>query len=489
MTSQIPERPNIVFVCSDQHGFRYSGYAGHPLVQTPNLDRIARQGVNFANAYCGSPVCTPSRASMMTGAYPSDVGSFCNSTVWDGSRPTWGARLRNAGYDCRATGKMELDDDFDIGFLETDATHPHQHDPDITSLFRRPLCYRVGWREQVDGGTREERYPDEVQTGIAVDFITQEARRLRQPWAFYVGLLLPHPPFVALDRYHRLYPVGGVDTPEVSEKDLEELHPVYESLRQYAMTSTPIPEERIRRARAAYYGMLTELDEYVGRIWDALEATGQLDNTLFVYTSDHGESLGEHGLWFKNNLYEDAVHVPLLMAGPGVPQGLTVDRPVAHVDVAATLIELAGASHGAEIRGHSLAPLLERRASDHPGFVYSESHSEGNCTGSFMVRKGDWKYVSFTWYDDQLFNLAEDPSESRNLAEDPSAAGVLRELRDLLHAEVNPEAITRRAFDAQERVLRGLAAGKSEDELAGLLEGRLGPGQARALAARYVADE
>ena len=124
-------RPNLVYICSDQHSFRFTGYAGHPLVQTPNLDRIARQGVTFTNAYCGSPVCVPSRACLMTGMYPSDCGSFCNSTVWDGSHPTWGTRLSNAGYDCRATGKMDLNLDFDMGFQETDTRNGHCRNPDI----------------------------------------------------------------------------------------------------------------------------------------------------------------------------------------------------------------------------------------------------------------------------------------------------------------------------------------------------------------------
>jgi choline-sulfatase len=274
----------------------------------------------------------------------------------------------------------------------------------------------------------------------------------------------------------------------VSQEELEGLHPVYQALRHFKRIATPIPEDRIRRARAGYYGMITELDEYIGQIWNALERTGQLDTTVFIYTSDHGEALGEHGLWYKNNLYENAAHIPLVISGPGLPRGLKVDTPVAHVDLAATLLELAGVDRPSELRGHSLLPLIHGSPDDHPGFAYTESHSEGNCTGSFMVRKGDWKYIHFTWYEGLLFNLAEDPGERHNRIQDPEAAPILAELQDLLHGEINPEAVTRRAFEAQDRVLAGIAGGKSEEGLADVLKGRLGPGQARVLASRHRAQ-
>ena len=150
-STNVHKRPNIVFICSDQHSHKYNGYAGHPFVNTPNLDRLAKYGVVFNNAYSGNPVCVPGRTSLMTGMYASDCNSFCNSTVWDGSHPVWGIGLTEAGYDCRAIGKMDLNDDFDTGFQEVNTSHGHRHNPDITSLFRRPPCYRVGERPGVDG--------------------------------------------------------------------------------------------------------------------------------------------------------------------------------------------------------------------------------------------------------------------------------------------------------------------------------------------------
>ncbi len=477
-------RPNILFVCSDQHSFKYTGYTGHPLVKTPNLDRVARQGVIFNNAYCGSPVCVPGRASMMTGMYPSDSNSFCNSTVWDGSQPTWGARLRKAGYDCRATGKLDLNPDFDIGFREIETSHGHRRRPDITSLFRRPVAYRIGERNNVDGRARDRRHPDAERTATALEFIRNGAPKLGTPWVQYVGLTEPHPAFVALRKYYEMYPLDRIDLPRLPPDYLENQHLVFQELRHFKRIATPIPEDRMRRARAAYYGMVSELDEYIGQLWDALAETKQLENTVFVYTSDHGEALGEHGLWLKNNLLDPAARIPLLMAGGALPQGRKVDTAVAQVDMVATLLELGGAESVASLRGHSLLPLIEGRTGNHPGFAYSESHSEGNCTGSFMIRKGDWKYLHFSWYDDLLYNVAEDPGEFRNRAEDPAARPVLQELRDILHSEVNPEEVTRRAFDKQERMLASMTRAMTEDQLVKELAGRLGAGQARVLAAK-----
>ena len=158
--------------------------------------------------------------------------------------------------------------------------------------------------------------------------------------------------------------------------------------------------------------MVTEVDELVGNVIDELDRTGQRDNTLIIYTSDHGEMLGEHGLWLKNTLLENAARVPLIFSGPGMPKGKSISTPVSHVDMVATMMEIGGAATTG-LRGHALGPMARGESSSHPGFAYSESHSEGNCTGSFMIRKGDWKYLYFTGGEALLFNMKDDPGELR----------------------------------------------------------------------------
>jgi choline-sulfatase len=483
-------RPNIVFISSDNQSYKDVGYAGHPVVKTPNIDRIARNGVIFSNAYCGSPVCAPGRAGMMTGMYPSDSNSFCNATPWDGSQPIWAARLKETGYYSRSIGKLDLNGNFDTGFEEFESKHGHVEKPDITALFRRPLGYRIGERLNVNGAPRETRHEDGTWTRMATDFLRQESRNSERPWTLNVGLHQPHVAFferegfLALRQYWDMYPIDNIPMPNVPDGHLENQHLVFQELRRFKRLATPLPDDRIRRARAGYYGMISELDEYVGQIWTTLEETGQIDNTLFVFTSDNGMSMGEHGLFFHNSLYEEAAHVPLIMAGAGIPGGKTVQTPVAHVDVVATMLEMAGVDIPSNFRGHSLTPLIEGRQEKHPGYAYSESHSEGNCTGSFMIRKGDWKYIHFTWYDDLLFNLADDPGEFNNLVNDSAAQNIRMEVQSILNAQVDTEAVTMRAFKHQEQILENLVNSKTEDELYELFEFRLGPGQARALASR-----
>lgn len=476
-------RPNIVFISSDQHAYKYTGYMGHPIVQTPNLDRIASTGVAFSANYTGAPVCVPGRACLMTGTYASDNHSYGNSTVWDGTHPTWTAQLRDAGYYTWATGKMDLNDTHDLGITEGDTGNGHQTGPDITELFRRPPAYRVNERPNVDGHGRDHRHQDAERTAEAVRFLRDSAPGLKQPWVAYVGLTEPHPSFVALQEHFDYFYPNRTDLPNIPPGHLEDLHLVMQELRHFKRIATPIPEDRIRRARAGYYGMIRELDEYLGQIWQALEETGQIENTIFVYTSDHGESLGEHGLWYKNNLYDVAARVPLVLAGSGLPQGQLIDTPVSHVDLVATLLGLAEVERNAALRGTDLLPLMTGDSAG-PPFVYAENHSEGNITGSFMIRTGEWKYIHFTWYDDLLFNLREDPGEFENRIEDPSAQSVRQELEAILRKQVDPEAITVAAFHAEEQMLRDMANSMTEEELFREFKGRLGPGLARNMAAK-----
>ncbi len=474
-------RPNIVFICSDQHSYKFAGYAGHPVVKTPNLDRIARQGVVFTNAYCGAPVCVAGRASLMTGVYASDVNSFCNSTVWDGSVPIWAKRLRDqAGYSTWATGKFDLSDKHDLGFdLKVETGNSHEKNPDLPSLFRRPLVFRYKRRDEVNGDTREHRHEDAARTDHALYFFEEKKDK---PWLAYIGFTQPHPPHRALKLFYDMYPTNNIPLPNIPSGHLEDLHLVYQEYRHYRNIATPIMDERVRAAHAGYYGQITEMDEYIGKLYDHLETTGELENTIFIYTSDHGDAMGDHGLWSKCNLYENSAHIPLIMAGGGLPKGKTIHTSVAQVDLAPTFFELAGVEKPENMRGHSLIPLINGWQGDHPGWAYSECHQQGNMTGSFMIRKGDWKYIHFSYFDDLLFNLKDDPGEFNNLANDPAYADEKQELKEILYNTVDPEKVTERAFETQDKFLQQIVDGTTEQELFERLRGRLGDAQARLLA-------
>ncbi|HKE24822.1 MAG TPA: sulfatase-like hydrolase/transferase [Bryobacteraceae bacterium] len=478
--------PNILFICADEHGGPFLGSMGHPIVKTPNLDRLAASGVQFRNTYCGSPVCVPARAGMMSGMFPSDVASYCNSTPFRKPTPSWGNRLREAGYECYATGKLDLTEGTDYGFREVDTQHGHSVNPDITSLLRSPMCFRASVRNDVNGVFSKARPHDETVLANVVRFLREDAPRTTKPWVAYAGFTAPHYPFIAEPKYASVYPPESMPLPHVPLDYLDKRHAIFEQLAGFQRVSTPIAADRIRRARAAYFGMITELDRMVGNVLDELEKTGQVDRTLIVYTSDHGEMLGENGLWFKNVLLENAARVPLIMAGAGLPRGKAVDTPVMHVDMIATMLELAGVPRDPKLRGHSLVPLAQGRTGGPPGIAYSESHSEGNCTGSFMIRRANWKYIYATGYEPILFDLGRDPGELHNLAGTSENAAIQRELHaELLRLISEPDAVTERAFAAQQALLENMLRDNTRQQFYEELRSRLGAGQARVLANQF----
>ncbi|MBL8179707.1 MAG: sulfatase-like hydrolase/transferase [Bryobacterales bacterium] len=467
-------RPNILFICSDQHAGAYVGANGHGVVKTPHLDRLAARGVNYRQAYCGSPVCAPGRAAMMTGQFASDVGSFCNSTPFDGRTVTWGNRLAKAGYRCWATGKMDLWEGKDFGFREEKTSHGHSTGPDITSLFRMPVCYRAGERALANGNYSERAAPDKDKADRALRFLREESKQ-GGPWCMYVGFSKPHPKFNAHVKYREMYPPEKMALPAWPANYLETRHDAFQMIANFKNVQNPVPRERVQRARSAYFGLITELDGLIGELLAELERTGQAENTVVIYTSDHGEMLGEHGLWLKNVLLEGAARVPLVMAGPGLEMGRTVNSPVSHADMVATMLALGGAERTPELRGHSLLD------GSHPGYAYAESHSEGNATGSFLIRKENWKYLYFTGDEPLLFDLQADPGEFRNLARERQHEGVRKEMHALLTKLVDPDAVTAAGFarqkEVRERLVRELSKGDFYEELVG----RLGKIQARLL--------
>lgn len=484
----VVKRPNIVYICSDQHsGQLLMGGPGRSVpVRTPNLERLAAKGVYFRNAYCGSPLCVPGRASMATGRFASDVGSYGNTTVFEGGVPTWGNYLRDAGYFCWATGKMDLTSAVDLGFQQVETTHEHFIKPDITELFRRPTCYRVDERRLVNGHVGERAKADETRLARGLAFVEEQAATRKGPWAAYIGVVTPHPPFIAPQQYLDLYPTDEVHLPNNPPGSLENQHLVFQILRNFSLQSTPVSEERVRRARSAYYGMITELDDHLGTIIDTLEQRGTLKDTVLIYTSDHGEMHGDHGLFLKRALYEGAARVPIILAGAGLPEGKVIDTPVSDVDLTATLLDLGGVPRPAGMRGRSLLPLITGDSNAAPPHVYCECHTEGNCTGSFMIRKGNWKYLYFSFYgNNQLFNLRNDPGEMNNMAGKPETFSIEKELHEALTSLVDPDAVTLRAFEKQEQVLAKMVQQHDVHSFYEILDGRLEPGQAALLAQKH----
>ena len=342
----------------------FSGPYGHPLVQTPNLDRLAADGVVFQNAYCNSPLCTPSRMSFMTGRYVHHIGAWDNSAPIPSDMVTWAHRLRAIGYDVVLSGKQHFYGPDQLhGFRAQLARdlHAERHHPIFdwsAGIQEAPQPW--GALDRAGPGTTEEIEVDDQVEAAALDYLRDPARH-RQPWALNVSFMAPHFPFVVPQRFWDLYPEAEVDMPTIPPGHLDNQHPVYRRLRRmFGMAD--FSEELVRRGRVGYYGLITYLDEKIGRLLDALEETGQRENTVIAYFSDHGEMAGEHGMWRKSNFYEQSVRVPLQLAWPGqLPGRPAVNGVVSLVDLVATIVEAAGASSEG-VDGDSLLALARGEA-------------------------------------------------------------------------------------------------------------------------------
>lgn len=473
------ERPNILTIMSDEHGPMFSSTYGHPLVQTPNMDRLARQGTTFDAAYSNAPLCVPSRLSFMTGKFASRCEGWDNATPLSSDALTWPVLLRSAGYDAVLAGKMHLiGPDRLHGFREQLAYDPHGggHEDDATAL-------RLGlspggmhpihpWRHGIPTAT--EPWPgvvearagsgpmieaDDAIESAALEYLRDPARK-NGPFALCVGFVAPHFPFVVPEPYFSMYYPDRTDLPDIPPGHLEDLPPAAQRLRQ-AFGFHGHDDDQILLARAGYYGLITYLDDKIGRLLDALEEQGLAENTVVIHTSDHGESLGEHGLWRKMNFYEHAARVPLQISWPGtLPAGQRVPGVVSLVDVTATMVELAGVpsddSALLATDGDSLLPLIQGDGAEWKDEAFVEQLAHGTDRARSMIRRGSWK-LSYSHGDPpelELYDLDADPGEFANLADDPDHQQVQdRLLSRIMELWGDPDRLTRRIVSSQEERL------------------------------------
>jgi len=446
------QRPNILIICTDQQNWWMNSFNGHPIVRTPNLERLAGRGANFRRCYSNSPVCVPARASLMSGRYPSDVEAYDNGAPFDGRVPTFANLARDQGYFCTTTGKLDLCSGKDYGMEGDELGHGHDVSPDVTAFFRNPICRKEGMGGPEPSLVREGPPGDRVKMEVTRSFINERSRDLGRPWLAWTGWGAPHNAYRCAQNILDSYPFDQMDLPYFPGDWQDTEHPVMQMTRYHRCCTKPFPEDKVRGYRAAYYGMITEIDGLVGELIASLEETGQIENTVVIFTSDHGDMMGEHGIFQKNAPYDACARVPLLIAGPGLPKGKVVDTPVSLVDLYATIVDLAGGPELDGVRGHSLLPLAHGDASRHP-YAYVELNTERLLTGVFSIIQGDWKYNYWVDYPDQLFNLKEDPGEWCDRARDSKCRDVRSLMRELLFQIVDPEKANDEAFADQKRRL------------------------------------
>ena len=457
------ERPNFLIIMSDEHGPMFSSTYGHDLVKTPSMDRLAEEGTIFDTAYCNSPLCVPSRASFLTGRYVYRCGGWDNSTPMPVDAITWPYLLRNRGYDVVLSGKMHLIGPDPLhGFRAQLAVDLHRQPPGTSTAFPRwrdgllkeseqwPLVKEAG------PGVTAEIEADEASEAAALAYL-RDPERKRGPWALCAGFLAPHFPFVVPEPFFSMYYPDMVDMPNLPNGHLENLPAATRRLREAYRLLEPYTDDEVRRARAAYYGLVTWMDEKIGRLLDTLEQQGLADNTVVIYTSDHGETLGEHGLWRKNIFYEQSARVPLQIRWPsGLPGGRRVTEAVSSVDTAATILELAGVSDEERrfwgMDGDSLLPLLTGQSREWKDEAFCEYEAHGTDRVRAMVRQSKWK-LCYSHGDPpelELYNLETDPGEFNDLSDNPDYADVQDRLLSRILSHWEPEAITATVLASQE---------------------------------------
>jgi arylsulfatase A-like enzyme len=480
---------NILFIMCDQLRADHLGCYGHPYLATRNIDALAARGVRFERAFVQSGVCGPSRMSMYTGRYVSSHGATWNRVPLSIGEVTLGEYLRDAGRTLALTGKthvlpdaagmsrMHLDGGDEPGrllgaggFVETDrhdGHHPEPHHPYAAYLRAHGYNAADPWSDFVisandDAGNivsgwqmRNARFPARVAepnsetaytTDRALDFIHAQGD---QPWALHLSYVKPHWPYIAPAPYHARYLLDQCLPVVRAPQELRSQHPVLAAYRQQEECVNFMRDEVWQTVRPAYQGLIQQVDDHLGRIWDALDALGRFDDTLIVFTADHGDFLGDHWLGEKELFYDTVQRVPLIVHDPdgaaNATRGSVETRFAEGVDLAPTFLDALGVRVATErIEGASLLPLTRAQSpAAWRDFVVSEldyGYREARRTlgrapdacRAWMVRTDRWKYVHWQDFRPQLFDLAADPHEFNDLGEDAGHEQVRREMRERL---------------------------------------------------------
>ena len=424
----MPEPPNIVLIMADQLAPQFTGAYGHPLVRTPHMEALAVNGTRFNSAYCNSPLCAPSRASFMTGQLPTRIDAYDNGSEFAASVPTFAHYLRMMGYRTCLSGRMHfVGPDQLHGFEERLTTDVYPVDFAWTPDWERPDERIAKWFHNMDAvrqagvaATTFQFEYDEETAFLARRRIFEYAMDRTVPFAMTVSFIHPHDPYVTRPEWWDLYDHASVDLPATDPA--EDPH----SKRLEAgidMASKPVTDGQIRNARHAYYANTSYFDSLVGRIVQALREADLLDSTVVIVTSDHGDMLGERGLWYKMNMFEHSARVPLIIHGPGIPSQ-EIAEPVSLVDLLPTFLDIASADGretpepGAPLDGRSIWQLATGQPD--PGReALAEYCGEITDHPILMIRRGAFKYIHCDRDPPMLYNVQTDPLERVNLAGSP----------------------------------------------------------------------
>ena len=435
------QQPNILFICSDQHQTLAAGCYGHTEVQTPNIDRLAATGVRFNRAYCQSPVCVPARGSIITGLYPHQHRAKILQDSLPAEIPTIAHHFSQHGYQTAAIGKMNFVDEkqnhgFDYRLKLSDFRQT------LTDTERQELSRDQNKKGNMGRPSRlSAHYFQDTYYAEETERYLRQKRDANRPFILWASFFMPHTPLVPMLKYFNLYNPEKLALPQRSVNALTtgfEGHLIRARQRGWYDQT----DAELSYALAGYYGNISQMDADVGKVLDTLHDLGLDQNTIIVYTSDHGEMAGAHRMWTKHNMYEQSVNVPLIIRLPGDQKAGTVqDHLIEHIDIYPTLAELCQLPAPNNIQGRSFAPLFSSQRYIPRKHVYSEYHF---CHGVFtrdnryvgqtpilMVRTDKWKLNHLSWGRSELFDLEEDPNEFMNVIDQPEVEGIVCDLVEI----------------------------------------------------------
>ena len=425
-------QPNIVVIMADQLAPHWTGAYGHPVARTPHMDALAAKGMRFDAAYCNSPLCAPSRFAFMSGQLISRIAAYDNASEFRASVPTFAHYLKALGYRTCLSGKMH--------FVGPDQKHGFQ-DRVTTDIYPSDFAWTPDWEahdERIDKwyhnmatvkesgeaiATFQTDYDDEVEFAARRWLVERGRDRVagdQAPFCMVASFIHPHDPYVAKPEWWNLYSDEEIDLPEVVLTP-EQQDPFSRRVMDGIEAShIALTEKEVLQARRAYLANVSYFDSKVGAVVKALADIGELENTVVVVTADHGDMLGERGLWYKMNFFEQSARVPLIMSGPGVVHGEAANA-CSLIDLLPTFVEMAGGGdslYGEPIDGRSLAPMA-RGENDPVSEAIGEYCAEMTPYPVFMIRRGPLKYIHCDPDPPQLYDLSADPQEKVNAAADP----------------------------------------------------------------------
>ena len=442
---------NILWIMVDQMRADCLGMMGNSAVQTPNLDALAHRGVAFENVFAQFPICTPSRASIFTGRYVHSHGAWCNGVPISREAILLPEYLRDCGFDTSIIGKLHLfPQESDHGFNYRELHEEHLDDSlsgYVDFLNRNGQKgglpgNQTDWQNKPIGiCTMDEPYEETRWVANRARNWMREIRKENQPFFLYSSFLRPHSPYNPLERFARMYDDTKIDPPAFDSEEWDRIpprHRMYAESKDFNHTS-----EEWTQLRLHYYALCTQVDESVGALLQALEDTGLAEDTLVLFTSDHGDYVGDHGLYGKGHPWDSAIHVPLIVYDPTDPgNGVRYPGLVESIDILPSVLDLVGLDIPQAVQGKSFMPAVRGEVEEHRSAVFSETvtHTNAQDVGPLFsvcperhlitIRTKRWKYIHYVDEPGELYDLDSDPGERRNLIGLPEMTDTIATLRN-----------------------------------------------------------